>query len=626
MRSILCLACAPALLHASAAPAFRVTATLGSSAVLQRDTAATVWGFGTVGATVTATLDGAPAGNASVGADTLWRIALPAQPASAAPRTLAFAQSDGATATLEDIVFGDVYLCGGQSNAQFTLPQADNAAEEVAAAARYPNIRVFSAGQVSSAPFFSQAQVDISNVNLTWARATTPGAVGGWGNWTTFSAVCWIFGRSLHDALGGEVPIGLLSVNWGGTDIQTWSSPDALAQCTPNPNRNAPGANANSSLWNARMAPFTTGPTALAGVHYYQGESNAPPFPIFTPGYYACALDALIADWRAKLRAGTELWFGVVQLAPFTAPAGYGYAEVRAEQLAALRSANASISTAADQGDALSPFGTYHPRFKRPVGERLAAAALRLRYGRTDGPAWRHPIATGGMDTTPAGSGVLSARVTFEPMQGGGGLYINASANPCPLDTLQGFPPYRYFSYICAGYSAIVGAPAGQPGLPTRYTRLPATALINGQVLEAGVMTLPQAQERCKALASQGCTGFVTPSGGEPLDNTTTALFQFRTLADLRADANLTAWASFTPYGTYALPAAAVVGADGVSLDFSADCGALCASGGAELRGVTYAWGSWPVANLFAASGMPALPFYISFKAGAAEGVPVRHY
>ena len=38
-------------------------------------------------------------------------------------------------------------------------------------------------------------------------------------------ALSWFFGRTLSDSLGG-VPMGLVSVNWGGTPIQHWSSPE----------------------------------------------------------------------------------------------------------------------------------------------------------------------------------------------------------------------------------------------------------------------------------------------------------------------------------------------------------------------------------------------------------------
>lgn len=45
----------------------------------------------------------------------------------------------------------------------------------------------------------------------------------------TFSAVCWLYGRDLYDTY--KVPIGLISSDWGGTSIDKWSSPDALAKC-----------------------------------------------------------------------------------------------------------------------------------------------------------------------------------------------------------------------------------------------------------------------------------------------------------------------------------------------------------------------------------------------------------
>lgn len=43
--------------------------------------------------------------------------------------------------------------------------------------------------------------------------------------------MCRITGASLFDSLGGKVPIGLVESAWGGTRIESWSSPDALAAC-----------------------------------------------------------------------------------------------------------------------------------------------------------------------------------------------------------------------------------------------------------------------------------------------------------------------------------------------------------------------------------------------------------
>lgn len=50
--------------------------------------------------------------------------------------------------------------------------------------------------------------------------------------WTYFSATCWFFGRDLYDYL--KYPVGLVDTDWGGTPIESWSSPDALAKCNPN--------------------------------------------------------------------------------------------------------------------------------------------------------------------------------------------------------------------------------------------------------------------------------------------------------------------------------------------------------------------------------------------------------
>ena len=95
----------------AAAPAvFALSATLGDHMTLQRDVPATVWGFAASGTSVKTTF----AGNsytASAGSDGIWRQALPATPANKVGQTISFAASTGETAALDDVVFGDVYIC-----------------------------------------------------------------------------------------------------------------------------------------------------------------------------------------------------------------------------------------------------------------------------------------------------------------------------------------------------------------------------------------------------------------------------------------------------------------------------------------------------------------------------------
>ena len=102
-----------------AAPiSFAISASLGSNMVLQRaPQAATVWGFAAPGATVKTTFLG-NSYTSTAGADSVWRQALPPQQATTAPATITFTPSTGeAAVTITNVLFGDVYICSGQSSA-----------------------------------------------------------------------------------------------------------------------------------------------------------------------------------------------------------------------------------------------------------------------------------------------------------------------------------------------------------------------------------------------------------------------------------------------------------------------------------------------------------------------------
>merc|ERR1712048_20393 len=119
------------------------------------------------------------------------------------------------------------YLCGGQSNMQFAMPAITNASVEAAHADAYPSIRLFTVGQKTSSP---TPLDDLQTIEQMWSVANHT-SVSGNGGFGYFSAVCWIFGREVFDALGGKVPIGLISNNWGGTPVESWTTPDALKAC-----------------------------------------------------------------------------------------------------------------------------------------------------------------------------------------------------------------------------------------------------------------------------------------------------------------------------------------------------------------------------------------------------------
>ena len=107
---------------------------------------------------------------------------------------------------------------------QFTVSMMFNATEEIANAGNFPKIRLFTASLLPSAVPIEE----LLGINLNWSVAS-PQTVGG-PDWNYMSAVCWLYGRMVHQALGGR-PIGLIATSWGGTAIEVWMPPKALQDC-----------------------------------------------------------------------------------------------------------------------------------------------------------------------------------------------------------------------------------------------------------------------------------------------------------------------------------------------------------------------------------------------------------
>ena len=126
-----------ALVAGPAPPGPLVSHTLGSNMVLQRaPQQAVLWGFAPAGTTVTTRFNSAML-TATADASGVWRQKLPATPASAKAYEIGIKGSNGEAAILTNILFGDVYLCGGQSNMQFSMPAIANVTAEVALADKY---------------------------------------------------------------------------------------------------------------------------------------------------------------------------------------------------------------------------------------------------------------------------------------------------------------------------------------------------------------------------------------------------------------------------------------------------------------------------------------------------------
>jgi sialate O-acetylesterase len=128
------------------------------------------------------------------------------------------------TIILYDVLFGDVWICSGQSNMQMAVSDIFNATDEINNAGNYPKIRVFTAALKPSDTPIEELLGIIENWSIASAQS-----IGG-PSFTYMSAVCWLYGRMIHVALNGR-PIGLVATSWGGTAIELWMPPPALHDC-----------------------------------------------------------------------------------------------------------------------------------------------------------------------------------------------------------------------------------------------------------------------------------------------------------------------------------------------------------------------------------------------------------
>jgi sialate O-acetylesterase len=185
---------------------------LSDHAVLLKSDKVPVWGTAAPGEAVSVTLDHASA-TATADAAGKWKAELNLNAEGPGPFDLVVQGTNKLVAS--DVVVGEVWVCSGQSNMDFTLAGAATAKEEIAASAN-PQLRLFTVGKN-----YGPTPMDTCNGQWMVAGPTTSGA---------FSAVGYFYGKALQREL--KVPVGMISSAWGGTPYQTWIS---LEGTEPNP-------------------------------------------------------------------------------------------------------------------------------------------------------------------------------------------------------------------------------------------------------------------------------------------------------------------------------------------------------------------------------------------------------
>ena len=411
MQRLFLLAIALAAIASPLHAAVTLPRLFGDNMVLQRGQPVPVWGKADPGEKVVVSFAGQEK-TATAGEDGQWRVTLDPLPANKTPQTLTVSGNN--KVTLENVLVGEVWLCSGQSNMEWTVSKAADFNSEKAAA-NFSEIRHFKVPRTSKA--FPQ-----SDVKAEW-QVCSPGTVGG------FTAVGYFFARELFQQQ--DVPIGLLHSSWGGTTIEVWMSPESVESATDlaelhkkifsqsslspegkklhedylvdlkkwtaateeNLAKGIPLTEPPAVPWPAWDNPQPTqlykgmihplAPFALRGAIWYQGESNG-----FEDSIYTSKLRALIAGWRAKWGQG-DFPFYIVQLANFKniepKPENIGkdWAKLREAQAKALAIPNTGLAVTVDIGESED----IHPINKQDIGKRLALWALAGPYGKDITPS-----------------------------------------------------------------------------------------------------------------------------------------------------------------------------------------------------------------------------------------------
>jgi len=260
--------------------------------------------------------------------------------------------------TLNDVWLGEVWVCSGQSNMEWTPANGIENREAEVEAARFTQIRYFSLPKRGS----DYLQEDCEG---KW-EPCTPAVM------RKRSAVAYYFGRRIHQTL--DVPVGLIVSAWGGTPAEVWVPEDSIRndpQLAAVTHEHVPWWPVKAGkLYNGMVHPLL--PYGIAGAIWYQGESNRD-----TPDTYARTLRTLINSWRSGFEK--DIPFYMVQIAPFNYndPTN-GPARIREAQEQVWRTTpHTGLVVTNDVGNP----NNIHPAKKKEVGERLAGLALGKTYG-----------------------------------------------------------------------------------------------------------------------------------------------------------------------------------------------------------------------------------------------------
>jgi sialate O-acetylesterase len=322
--------------------------------VIQRGEPVPVWGQSGPNARIQVTL-GTQQVATTASADGNWQTAL--EPLTVGGPYTVTAAAGGETATLTNVLCGDVWLCSGQSNMQLPVQEVEPAESKLVLSER-PSLRLCTVAKTPS-------EKPLTSTDIQWRVCSAEAA-------EKFSAVAYFFASELlKDPALTSVPIGLVDSSFGGTTCEGWIPQPALAAFAPKDLHDSMFGIRPANLYNAMIAPL--GRTKFKGVLWYQGESNSA-----HPETYPALLGTMASEWRKQF-GQPSLPFFIVQLPDYANLwEGYYWPWIREAQARAAESIpNSSLIVALGTTDGFN----LHPKEKLEIGRRAALLARKVAYG-----------------------------------------------------------------------------------------------------------------------------------------------------------------------------------------------------------------------------------------------------
>jgi sialate O-acetylesterase len=403
-----------------------------SGMVIQRDKPVRLWGWAAPGEKVTVSFAGQTQ-SAAADKDRLWQVTLSAIKASATPQTLGI-KGKNKTLTLKNILIGDVWILGGQSNMEFSIGKIEGGRAEIYSA-NFKNIRHMTVPRKS----IQEPQKSFALVHK-WDKGRKSHLRGD-GYWEVcspetignLSAIGYIFARRIHMAV--QIPIGVIDTSVGGSTLESWTPfaavrkadgpevrqwvaeqdkylaeydakkelaerilkkktwiekrtkigkpPRPVNQILPSDLR-PPNVKAGN-LYGGMIAPLAG--FAVKGVIWHQGYNNCFEGSLGATRYYQI-FPKMIESWRGAFN-DPKMPFGIISLCTADNQSADNFLEKMIDVGANIRAAQyktyLDLRKAGDKNVGfVSSYDQrrswYHPQLKIPVGERIAAWAMATQY------------------------------------------------------------------------------------------------------------------------------------------------------------------------------------------------------------------------------------------------------